>query len=78
MDNKDSRKRKRPSPCQCCGRRVARHRGSSLRYRHKCPHGRNCPAGDPLWGSYGIALNKECDLCNRARLAAGGEFKSDA
>jgi hypothetical protein len=69
--------RRPPSPCQCCGKRIARHRGSSLRYRHKCPHGLDCPAGDPLWGSYGISVNKECAQCNAARLAAGGEFKGE-
>lgn len=79
MDNgSPSSNRKLYSRCHCCGRRVGRHRRSSLRYKHPCPHGIACPGADPMWGSYGIAFNPKCEQCNSTRVAAGGRFEDDA
>jgi len=44
-----------PVPCQACGRTIARQfaRGDAKRrVRHKCPHGRPCPAGQHGIGSH--------------------------
>lgn len=58
-----------PTPCQCCAQLVAvRPRRGALRFPHKCPHGRDCAAGDPLMGAH-LAGRGTCEDCNRDRLA---------
>jgi hypothetical protein len=57
------------SPCQCCGLSVpTRPRHGVLRYPHRCPHGRDCAAGDPAIGGH-LAGRGTCIECNADRLA---------
>jgi hypothetical protein len=58
-----------PTPCQCCNLLVARRpRHGALRFPHKCPHGRDCAAGDPTVGAH-LDGRGTCAECNDARLA---------
>jgi hypothetical protein len=58
-----------PTPCQCCGQFVStRPRHGALRFPHRCPHGRDCAAGDPRLGAH-LDGRGTCPECNTARLA---------
>lgn len=49
--------------CHCCGRRVARRpRCGKYRYRHRCPHGSWCWAGDARLGLH-ANWNQACTAC---------------
>lgn len=63
-------KRKR-APCRCCGKVVARVLygglpGNGLRgeVTHKCPHGKPCRAGMPLYRHSHISYVPGCTECN--------------
>jgi len=62
-------------PCAACGKRVKRRsRAGKARYRHNCPHGRPCPAGDPLTGTHLNAPRPVrlggCHECSAAEIAS--------
>lgn len=60
-------------PCPCCGRTMQRRpRSAKLCFPHRCPHGKQCPGGDPLVGSHANGPRFGwCEGCTEAaRLSA--------
>lgn len=67
--------------CPACGRFVARWTNGGRipphgkrTVRHKCPHGKWCPQGDPLWGTHSNGRTHPnarggCQECHDAWLA---------
>lgn len=62
-----------PTPCRCCGRRIRkRPRRSKQHYRHKCPHGAWCVAGEPRQVNNAPRCAACADALRAAAVSADG------